>query len=267
MESIARWKWREGSEDGVVHVSFEDGTILSLHLGSDSACVQAGRVLGAEVETFAATRGVELRGTIDEARTALGLAFPPRELPAPVIGNDLVYEQEIGSQDKRYYFTGNVIVTYRGSTGQVDCDDASDVPNSPLVQAISAAFPLGATVLPREEVDAVLRHICLPPPVAASQTSLEPERTKPVRGNAPYKDWYSYGAVRLSSRPGGKRQEEVLDEWWNALDRSERNPEREDTHLLVHAPTGLGKTSAALAPALTWQQRAPDSRQVYYLVA
>jgi len=37
-------------------------------------------------------------------------------------------------------------------------------------------------------------------------------------------------------------------------------------HLLAHAPTGLGKTLAALVPALAWVAQAPDQRQVFYLV-
>jgi len=37
-------------------------------------------------------------------------------------------------------------------------------------------------------------------------------------------------------------------------------------HLLVHAPTGLGKTLAALVPALAWVAEAPDRRRIYYLV-
>ncbi len=38
------------------------------------------------------------------------------------------------------------------------------------------------------------------------------------------------------------------------------------TALLAHAPTGLGKTAAALAPALAWVAQQPERRRVYYLV-
>ncbi len=72
--------------------------------------------------------------------------------------------------------------------------------------------------------------------------------------------WPEGRPLRQARRPDLPCQEALLDDWHAAL--TGRGPH----HLLAHAPTGLGKTSAALAPALAWLAEAPGRGQVLYLV-
>jgi Rad3-related DNA helicase len=52
-----------------------------------------------------------------------------------------------------------------------------------------------------------------------------------------------------------------MNDWAAILTHDDQKP-----HLLAQAPTGLGKTLAALVPALAWVAEAPQRRRVYYLV-
>ncbi len=93
----------------------------------------------------------------------------------------------------------------------------------------------------------------------------ERSRERPIRIDASYADWYPYTHVRTAINPDEPCQEDVMDAWWNTLQVAELSGVAQ--HILINAPTGLGKTPAVLAPALSWQQSAPQSRQVYYVVA
>jgi DNA excision repair protein ERCC-2 len=73
--------------------------------------------------------------------------------------------------------------------------------------------------------------------------------------------WPDGRSTRSAARPGLPSQHALLDDWTTAL--SGQEPAR---FLISHAPTGLGKTAAALAPALAWLASAPGRRRVFYLV-
>src|SRR5688500_17604208 len=73
--------------------------------------------------------------------------------------------------------------------------------------------------------------------------------------------WPPVQEVRRAADVRRPCQKEMLDDWWNIL--SGRHGRR---HLLAHAPTGLGKTLAALVPALAWVAEDPNARCAYYLV-
>src|SRR5262245_27391184 len=73
--------------------------------------------------------------------------------------------------------------------------------------------------------------------------------------------WPAGRSPRSAARPGLPSRQALLDDWTVAL--SGHEPAR---FLIAHAPTGLGKTAAALAPALAWLAAAPGRRRVYYLV-
>lgn len=66
--------------------------------------------------------------------------------------------------------------------------------------------------------------------------------------------------IRTAGCAGLPSQESLLNDWMAALagDRGR--------FLIAHAPTGLGKTAAALAPALAWIAASPGRRRVFYLV-
>lgn len=68
-------------------------------------------------------------------------------------------------------------------------------------------------------------------------------------------------ALREAIHEGAPCQKALIDDWASVLSRHQ-----ERRHLLAHAPTGLGKTLAALIPALAWVAEDPDRRRVYYLV-
>jgi len=77
-------------------------------------------------------------------------------------------------------------------------------------------------------------------------------------------DWQTLWPKELDLRPAANKkspcQRAMLEDWASVL-----RHHHDKRHLLAHAPTGLGKTLAALAPALAWVAEAPDRRRVYYL--
>lgn len=73
--------------------------------------------------------------------------------------------------------------------------------------------------------------------------------------------WPEGKAPRAAANGAAPCQRALAEDWAAAL--AHRN---DKSHLLAHAPTGLGKTLAALAPALAWVAERPDRRRIYYLV-
>ena len=73
--------------------------------------------------------------------------------------------------------------------------------------------------------------------------------------------WPEGKELRTAANGTGPCQRALADDWAAVLVHRDGK-----SHLLAHAPTGLGKTLAALAPALAWVAEAPDRRRVYYLV-
>jgi ribonuclease HIII len=73
--------------------------------------------------------------------------------------------------------------------------------------------------------------------------------------------WPEGKELRTAANGAAPCQRAMADDWAAVL--GGRNGK---SHLLAHAPTGLGKTLAALAPALAWVAEAPDRRRIYYLV-
>ena len=78
-------------------------------------------------------------------------------------------------------------------------------------------------------------------------------------------DWHAFWpAERQTRRAANEKapcQRAMVEDWASVLCHHQGK-----RHLLAHAPTGLGKTLAALVPALAWVARAPDRRRMYYLV-
>ena len=73
--------------------------------------------------------------------------------------------------------------------------------------------------------------------------------------------WPEGKELRTAANGTAPCQRALADDWAAVLVHRDGK-----SHLLAHAPTGLGKTLAALAPALAWVAEAPDRRRVYYLV-
>lgn len=73
--------------------------------------------------------------------------------------------------------------------------------------------------------------------------------------------WPEGKELRTAANGATPCQRALADDWASVLSHR-----KDKAHLLAHAPTGLGKTLAALAPALAWVAEAPDRRRVYYLV-
>lgn len=73
--------------------------------------------------------------------------------------------------------------------------------------------------------------------------------------------WPKGRAKRQAANPTAPCQAELISDWASVLALRQQHQ-----HLLGHAPTGLGKTIAALVPALAWVAQDPDRRQLFYLV-
>ena len=73
--------------------------------------------------------------------------------------------------------------------------------------------------------------------------------------------WPEGKELRTAANGTAPCQRALADDWASVLSHRDGK-----AHLLAHAPTGLGKTLAALAPALAWVAERPDRRRVYYLV-
>lgn len=73
--------------------------------------------------------------------------------------------------------------------------------------------------------------------------------------------WPEGKELRKAANGAAPCQRAMADDWAAVLSHHEGK-----AHLLAHAPTGLGKTLAALAPALAWVAERPDRRRIYYLV-
>ena len=73
--------------------------------------------------------------------------------------------------------------------------------------------------------------------------------------------WPEGKELRRAANGAAPCQRALADDWAAVLGHRDGK-----SHLLAHAPTGLGKTLAALAPALAWVAERPDRRRVYYLV-
>ncbi len=264
MQAIRRWTYEGDAPHGEARVTFEGGAVLSWDRDTGALALRAtgDDDISAAALSFMDAWGARFDGSPAHLRDALERAFPSRLFPAPIPGYDLLIERAKGAS-ATYVFTGGATVTYDEDTGRISCDDRSKSDGNPLKRAVDAAFPPGVSVLTRAEMSAVLRRLTeFMPATSVAPPVRHASNERPLRPDAPYRDWYSHDTVRAGIRAGDKGQEEVLDLWWETVrDGTQRVP-----HLLVHAPTGLGKTSAALAPALAWQQRAPGRRQIYYLV-
>ena len=73
--------------------------------------------------------------------------------------------------------------------------------------------------------------------------------------------WPTDRSLRLATNEKAPCQRALVEDWASILAGHQGK-----RHLIAHAPTGLGKTLAALAPALAWVAQAPDRRRIYYLV-
>lgn len=73
--------------------------------------------------------------------------------------------------------------------------------------------------------------------------------------------WPESRLKRLATNMKAPCQKELAEDWASVLVHHQGK-----RHLLAHGPTGLGKTLAALVPALAWVAQAPSRRRLYYLV-
>jgi ribonuclease HIII len=73
--------------------------------------------------------------------------------------------------------------------------------------------------------------------------------------------WPEGKEIREAANQTSPCQRAMIEDWASVLTHH-----RGKRHMLAHAPTGLGKTLAALSPALAWVAEAPDQRRIYYLV-
>ncbi len=264
MQTIRRWAYDDDFSPRQARITFEGANVVLWDQGTGELTLQGdgSDEVQSEVRAFLGDQGAKFTGSREQLQQTLEKSFPSRPLPTPIPGYDLVMEKVEGALTT-YLFTGGSTVTYREDQGQVICDDKNDIEDNPLKWAVYAAFPSGASVLTGTEMSTVLRHLTeFSPAVPTSRPMEQVNNERPLRSDTAYKDWYPHDTVRVGLRTEDKSQEDMLDRWWNILQGGGQNA----PHLLAHAPTGLGKTSAALAPALTWQQQAPESRQVYYLV-
>jgi ribonuclease HIII len=93
-------------------------------------------------------------------------------------------------------------------------------------------------------------------------TSMSEEAWSPLENALDWRAlWPTNYDLRQSADQKSPCQRAMLQDWASVL---MHHQEKRD--LLVHAPTGLGKTLAALVPALAWVADAPDRRRIYYLV-
>lgn len=264
MNTIPQWRFRSDSVPEKAQVLFEDGTILTwTHTCSENKLtVQGSGSLSVRVQAFATDHEHRFYSATNQFADVLNKVFPPRSLPEPVRGyNFITYTPQ--SDHIEYYFTDNNLVNYWLQSKKL-VFHSKDSASNPLREAFEAAFPYGSSVLTTGELQNVLRGLCASLPVAEQIMEEQQIHTRPVRENAPYRDWFPYSDVRTAARAQEKCQEEVLDAWYQTLEKSEQSSLSH--HLLVQAPTGLGKTPTALAPALTWQQFDSTHRQIYYLV-
>jgi ribonuclease HIII len=78
-------------------------------------------------------------------------------------------------------------------------------------------------------------------------------------------DWHAFWPedkeMRQAANQVGPCQRAMVEDWASVLAHHQGK-----RHLLVHAPTGLGKTLAALVSALAWVVEDSDRRRIYYLV-
>lgn len=271
MNAIPQWKDTFNRGNDTLQITFEDGSTLTWDLkhpskrlilvpGTDSATVT-------RLQAFVQSHGSSFRGTQDMLLADLTTTFPPRSFPDPVIGCDLIGAEQPIEDVIRYRFTGDADVQYSPTLGRLVFVDRTPDQQHPLRRAVEAAFPLSLTVLSPDELRVALQQLCLSPSLAVTTTRAQSGKVKPVRRDADYRWWYPFETVRCAENNKEPCQEEVLEEWQAMLQRSMLDPQNLPHHLLVHAPTGLGKTSAAIAPALAWQQDASKQRQIYYLVS
>ncbi|HEU5378580.1 MAG TPA: helicase C-terminal domain-containing protein [Ktedonobacteraceae bacterium] len=267
MEAIPQWKIQDDDSNNKTQVTFEDGTLLTWVTSSGRVTLEVkgeGRIYQ-EVLTFTEGYDRQLYGSFADFSKALSEAFPPRPLPQPVSGYDFLSEWSEGDRTD-YYFTQVVIISYWEEKRQI-IFQSEDKGDNALRSAFEMAFPRGYSLLSREELRGVLAGLCAPLPTA-NKRPRRSERgyTKPLERSVAYKSWYPYESVRIAAQEGEKCQQEVMDAWWDTLTRGALGGSLSH-HLFVHAPTGLGKTAATLAPALAWQQQQPGRRQIYYVVA
>jgi ribonuclease HIII len=166
----------------------------------------------------------------------------------------------------RFDFTDGAVLQYYRSSDRLLMQGKPSEPTRKALEMFTSPFWPGLDRL-TDNLKALFPDWRLGPVIASSEESIEAGDAagsgwQPLEGSLNWDVfWPADHEKRRSANKKAPCQREMADDWASVLVHHQGKH-----HLLAHAPTGLGKTLAALVPALAWVAQAPDRRRVYYLV-
>lgn len=163
----------------------------------------------------------------------------------------------------RFDFTDGGVLQYYSSTDKLLIQGKPSTPTHSILTALASTFWLGGDIL-TDNLKALFPDWRLGQATASETTSSE-ETAAEWQSAEDGLNWREFWPTSREMRQAANKkapcQRALVDDWASMLVHHQGK-----YHLLAHAPTGLGKTLAALVPALAWVAQAPDRRRVYYLV-
>lgn len=266
MVTIQGWAWQvQYHPTGFVRYTFADGGYLDWYEGSARGTIYVhGKPDADSVRILKPkTAGKTWQGDrikMDEAVEKYIPRIADRQI-ASVLGVGWQHRDTV--LGARFDFTDGGVLHYYHSRGTLSIQGTPSplsraaleaLPNpfwaglDELVGRLKALFPdwsLGMRAEPKEDASVIKEQEWQPQENALSW----------------HRFWPSDRVFRTSTNEKLPCQKAMIQDWATVL-----TGQQGKHHLLAHAPTGLGKTLAALTPALAWVAQSPDRRRVYYLV-
>lgn len=268
------WQLMYQEQAGLWRFTFADGGILDWYAqhngkldvrGNPGADSYQQLKETADGKTFSAgNTPLDIQQQLDRLKARVGERFPNYSAAVPSV-LDIGWRQKDTVLGVRWEFTDGALLQYYRGTDKLLIQGRPSAATLEALTALKSPFWPGLDVL----IDKL--RLLFPDWHLGQRVSPDDDRLgqidrdemwQPVADALGWHDlWPPDQELRHAANSRAPSQRALLDDWASVL-----NHHQGKRHLLAHAPTGLGKTTAALVPALAWIAEQPDRRRVYYLV-
>lgn len=207
---------------------------------------------------------LDTKRQLERLKSRIGERFPKYSVAVPSV-LDVGWRQKDTVLGVRWEFTDGGLLQYYRGTDKLLIQGRPSAATLEVLMALKSPFWPGLDVL----IDKL--RLLFPDWQLGQRVSPDDDRLGQVDREEMWQSiadslgwqnlWPPDRELRHAANSRAPSQRALLDDWASVLAHHQGM-----RHLLAHAPTGLGKTAAALVPALAWIAEHPDRRRVYYLV-
>lgn len=263
------WQMQKHDAGGYYRFKFADGGILDWYVDYNGKLDVRGDANAPSYQQLITTAHGKImkpgatpeenHGKLERLQNRLDELFPPTKTLPCVFGIGLRSTPTV--QGMRFDFTDGGVLHYHQSTGRLLIQGTPENQTRQALEELKALSHAG--------LDALQEHlrVLFPDWQTYPQTEEEMNQENDTiwKANVNALDWQRFWPKAVDFRQAASAetvpsQRAMFEDWSSVLMHQRKKA------LLAQAPTGLGKTMAALVPALAWIAQTPDQRCLYYLV-